>query len=114
MTLHAPAFLQGSGRQSPNTLRALILCKRAADRVLELGKEFFATTHLMDLETIASLIPDSIYQAAVICGFLFQKTREKQYLDAYELMRKSLVVFGKRWKVACTEFLHPFSYCDEC
>lgn len=80
--------------------------KRAADRVYELGLLFISNINVPGLiDTIAPLVPDSIYQAAVFYAFLAREAVEQgrydqSYVDAYELMRKSLVIFDRRWKIA--------------
>jgi hypothetical protein len=76
------------------------MCKRVADRVYKLGIKFFDNIESQDLmSTIAPLVTDSIYQAAVIYGLLAQAAGDRSYHDAYELLRRSLKYFDRRWKV---------------
>jgi hypothetical protein len=79
------------------------MCKQAAERVLELGITFFANIEWPGLvDTIAPLVPDSIYQAGVVYGFLARETDDQSYRDAYDMMRRALPFFDTRWKVAGT------------
>lgn len=84
----------------------LTMCKRAADRVYELGLTFLSNIDFPGLiDSIAPLVPDSIYQTAVFYAFLAREAGDQSdhlqsYVDAYELMRKSLMFFDRRWKIA--------------
>jgi hypothetical protein len=84
-------------------MRELIMCKKAADRVYELGVMFFTFTDWPGLmDTTAPLVPDSIYQAGVVYGHLARETGDQSYREAHRLMRRSLKFFDRRWKVAGT------------
>jgi hypothetical protein len=50
----------------------------------------------IDLHTLAPLIPDSIYRAAVVYSHSARETREERYWDKVEVLRRSLEGFG-RW-----------------
>ena len=85
------------------------MCKRAADRVYELGVMFFMNIEWPGLvDTIAPLVPDSIFQTGVLYGILGRETGDQSYRDGYELMRQALKFFDRRWKVAgmlCIRYL---------
>jgi hypothetical protein len=110
LTLHNPFFLPHSASTFPLSANShdLVMCKRTADRVYELGIIFFSNIDYPGLlGSLAPLVPDSIYQTAVFYAHL-SKGADKQrqtehyqsFVDAYELMRRALAYFDKRWKVA--------------
>jgi hypothetical protein len=55
---------------------------------------FFSKTDLdlIDLITLAPLIPDPAYQFAVVYSYLARETGEDQYWDAVRVLRRSLEV----------------------
>jgi hypothetical protein len=62
---------------------------------------FFTNIDSPDLfDIIAPLVPDPIYQAGVVYGFLARETGDQSYRDAYDLMQRSFNLFDKRWELA--------------
>lgn len=103
LALHAPSFIPNSASRLSlsEKFRELTLCKYAADRVYELGVTFFTNIDWPGLiDTIAPLVPNSIYQAGVVYGLLARETGNQSYRDAYDMMRRALLFFDMRWKVA--------------
>jgi hypothetical protein len=101
-----PSFLRNPTMPIPpskaSRLREAIACTASASVVLQLASKFFSKfdPNLIDLETLAPFIPDSAYQSAIVYSYLARETREQRYSDAVAVLRRSLEVFDRRWKVA--------------
>lgn len=102
MALHTPSFCQGSLTLFSNEEKGVRIkaWKQAADRVLELGGLFFKKVETTGPPVMAPLVPDSIFQSAVVYGYLWRETGETGYYDAVMYMKKALKIFAKRWGVA--------------
>ena len=102
MALHTPSFCQGSLTLLSSEEKGFRInaWKQAADQVLDIGGRFFKKVETTGPPVMAPLVPDSIFQSAVVYGYLWRETGETGYHDAVLYMKKALEIFAKRWGVA--------------
>jgi hypothetical protein len=102
MALHTPCS-SAQTKTEAERLQQLNDRKRAADRILNLGKIMLWRLELegaIDLGVIVPVVPECIYQAALFYRSLLRETGEKQYEESYQIMVDCLKLWDQKWKIA--------------
>ena len=83
---------------SNERLQELMACKLAADRVLSSGKKFFRLHNKESSPPLLTpLVPDSLFQSAVLYTLLWRATAKEEYAEALDTMKRGLEAFATRW-----------------
>jgi hypothetical protein len=102
MALHTPCSTAQTTTEAER-LQQLNDRKRAADKILNLGKIMLWRLKLegaIDLGVIVPVVPECIYQAAIFYRSLLRETGEEQYEEAYQIMIDCLKLWDQKWKIA--------------
>jgi hypothetical protein len=108
MALHTPC---STAQTKPDAERIQQLNdrKRAADKILNLGKIMLWRLKLegaIDLGVIVPVVPKCIYQAAIFYRSLLRETGDEQYEEAYQIMIDCLKLWDQKWKIASRFLKH--------
>jgi hypothetical protein len=118
LALHTPSFIRPDCRSAINhlspeqKLQRIKAWKEAADQVFNLRHYLLDYGISAQLSNISPMVPDSIFQAAILYRFLWLQTGELKYFNALELMRKSLEFLGRRWGLACIYLYFLLAFYD--